>query len=1108
MWTGTDVKLSVEIRILSVGDDAILRIVSTTAVRDGDEEDEDAIKVEQHKGAITCIHVDSERIVTGSEDHSVCLYSLPTGQYQRLLLRCTLTVRDVVLRPGRHGTNSAQWAAIASDELDIKVVDTEDITNIMTLRGHRRGLKSLSFDSRGEFLISAGSDGELMVWDLRGEKPKCERVLRSIIATSDPETNEYCRMSWHPSGKNFAIPGKLGDTVIIEAYTWRHLYSLKETNQSDCIALVAWSNSGALLATVTVQGRLCIWKPDDDRKKPLFRDQAKCRITGLAWHPKEDDLCMTDELGRMSYWANAIPASAQEKGELERLFDEEATEVNEGDEQRSDTPRKKDEELAQYNASMLDDLGEDENPDDFVVDDDGAGYANPLDKPGQLKRYYEKGRAKVVADLEREYGGRRQMDLSGLEVQEAFQPGATPLQADRKYLAFNMVGVIYTIDLHTHHNMNVEFHDRSIRPFHFTDYHNYSMACLGESGACFASEASSGNPSTLFYRPFDTWATKADWTMHFRETESVKAIAITSSGPVAATSQRYLRFFSYSGLQTFVMSLPGPVVTMTGKGDWLLIIYHAGGVYHGEQNLAYMLFHVPTKRSVRRDGLPISPGSTLQWVGISDLGIPTAYDSTGVLRNLMRHNDFAWVPVLDSRIVRGEKQEWYWPVEVMEDRLMCITCKGADRLPPFPRPLMSDIPLQAPFLDMDTPNGVEEENHNRGEAEEKGEVDLREKDLLKQDVEMDKIIVKLILTACKAEKVQRALDLCGTLHTIKAIDGAIKIAVMHHLPALAERMNIVKEGRLRQERQSEERRLRQSSQTVATPHSGISAVLSAMDSDVRRDGSHARVRSDEMPTPGPVRIRNSRGRTSSGGIAKETSAFSDKVDATDELESSETSEATSTVKERRSSTHAVSAIGSTSENDTGGTLSRVHNPFAVGGISKPPAMSGSKNLFDAIKGVTSAKKIDADTKGRENEDNVRKRKNQTTLFGISRKDEDGVPPNEKRARRSEKKPGSIDDTDLRPSDNQVKGAVHSIASFFGRTVNEDGPADDRPLDDMNVEDGTEEMESGTEQTMASDPNVTDDKENEEITIADDDDGAKGHLGKFKFDRKGKGIAKG
>jgi len=40
---------------------------------------------------------------------------------------------------------------------------------------------------------------------------------------------------------------------------------------------------------------------------------------------------------------------------------------------------------------------------------------------------------------------------------------------------------------------------------------------------------------------------------------------------------------------------------------------------------------------------------------------------------------------------------------------------------------------------------------------------------------------------------QRALDLCHGLVLPKSIDGAIKIAIHFRFPALAEKMNIIKE---------------------------------------------------------------------------------------------------------------------------------------------------------------------------------------------------------------------------------------------------------------------------------------------------------------------------
>ena len=47
--------------------------------------------------------------VTGSEDGTVCLYSLETYQYDKMLVRCSLPIRDVALSPD--GT----WAAVASE---------------------------------------------------------------------------------------------------------------------------------------------------------------------------------------------------------------------------------------------------------------------------------------------------------------------------------------------------------------------------------------------------------------------------------------------------------------------------------------------------------------------------------------------------------------------------------------------------------------------------------------------------------------------------------------------------------------------------------------------------------------------------------------------------------------------------------------------------------------------------------------------------------------------------------------------------------------------------------------------------------------------------------
>ena len=131
------------------------------------------------------------------------------------------------------------------------------------------------------------------------------------------------------------------------------------------------------------------------------------------------------------------------------------------------------------------------------------------------------------------------------DIQDAFQPGSTPVKNGRRYLgkspyhpfphlpshlphtlAFNMHGIIYTIDAQTHHNVNVEFHDRSIRPFHFTDHYNFTMGSLGNQGALFACEEVGGVESRVYYRPFDGWAGKGEWSVGFSGGEVVKGLFV------------------------------------------------------------------------------------------------------------------------------------------------------------------------------------------------------------------------------------------------------------------------------------------------------------------------------------------------------------------------------------------------------------------------------------------------------------------------------------------------------------------------------------------------------------------------------------------------------
>ena len=58
-------------------------------------------------------------------------------------------------------------------------------------------------------------------------------------------------------------------------------------------------------------------------------------------------------------------------------------------------------------------------------------------------------------------------------------------------------------------------------------------------------------------------------------------VAITGKGPVVATDLKMLRFFSFTGRQIFIESVPGPIVSIVGSNDYLFLVYHQGAVFHG-----------------------------------------------------------------------------------------------------------------------------------------------------------------------------------------------------------------------------------------------------------------------------------------------------------------------------------------------------------------------------------------------------------------------------------------------------------------------------------------------------------------------------------------------
>ncbi|CAO3679543.1 unnamed protein product [Umbelopsis ramanniana] len=794
--------------IITAGSDSLIRVFKTAK----DERDAAATTIDKHSEAIQSIAVHRSNFATAGDDGIVCVFGNSTLDFEKMLVRSVSAVRMISYSP------SGSKIAVASDEETIRMFNVNDISIVIPIKGHKKFVKCVEFDPKGDFLISSACDGEVRVWDLDSAEGgvSCVATLPSIVPSTDQDSNIRATVSWRPNGAAFAVPGKNKDVQLIGRGTWQPIAVLKDGHDEN-ITTLNWSPNGNYLATATTSGQVCIW--DVSEKEIVAKYQNAIEVSGLSWHPTGNVLAFTDRYGQMTTWEDVVPM--QEKTLPHPALAHATISHDEVDELFGDTREPNGVRRQRGIDDMDRDDGEDNmsDLDDFVIDDDGDEHAEIGAGRRHQNRPNNGTNTSVIQQL-----------LSA--PQQPFQSGSTPykhtndrgepLEGERRYLAFNMVGVIYTIFQGTHSVINVEFHDKSQnRNFHFQDYFNYSMASLGKKGAVFAVEASDSvqsenmdgeeqpgrNPSRIYYRALGGLADNAEWSMRLPDGEEVIALAVNDVSVIVATTANYIRIFTLSGLQVHIFNLSN-MVAIAAAADLALLVYHGGIGVKGEPKLECLVYNTDKMETIQRSVMVTSPGASIQWIGFSETSLPASYDSNGILSVLFkqrRPDQATWVPVFDGSKVAQERglDEHYWPVGLLRDQIMCLVLKRKiNQYPTFPRPVISNIILQMPFLHMDSETTKLEESyvrtnimstHERDEATATSQEDEFHRILSNADIEMDKALLRLIQFACKAEKSQRAIDIAKSLHLSRSLDAAVKIATHHRMPALAERFNQIKE---------------------------------------------------------------------------------------------------------------------------------------------------------------------------------------------------------------------------------------------------------------------------------------------------------------------------
>ncbi|KAI9699386.1 MAG: hypothetical protein M1836_002997 [Candelina mexicana] len=812
-------------KLVTAGSNNAIRVYATGS--DGEPNN-----VDDCQDCNTAVAAANDFFVTGSEDGTVCMYSLQTYTLDKILVRCTLPVRDVVLSP------DGKWAAVASDELVVKVVNTEDMEKVLYLREQPKPVKHVSFHPSGSFLAVSCTDGIIYVYSVSTETPQLIRKVDGLIRSLETDAEASSRVVWHPDGRAFAVPTATRDIQVMSMDDWERQRAFTTGHLGDVTA-VAWSPNGALVASAGADRKIFVW--ETKTQKVLARYEYP-NVIALAWHPTENILSFTNSDGELFIYANFLSADhapflekglhpapfihdplAETSGNVRRL-------LTNGNKEHSEPRRAR-----RGSFDSLDEIlgsvdGMDDEEDDWVVDDDGAGYSEGLNRFGKRNSGHLDGIDPVVGKRRATYDSWRP------RLHRSFQPGSTPWRGNRKYLCLNLTGFVWTVDQDTHHTVTVEFYDREFhRDFHFTDPFLYDKACLNDNGTLFSCPPLKGNPAMIFYRPHETWTSRADWRTQLPAGEDITSISLSDSFIVVTTSTNYVRVFTLFGTPFRVYrQKSSPTVTCASWRDYVLTMGNGPVGGDGSTRLTYTIENVKRDEVCQsEDVVALTEGTEIQSVFFSDNGDPCIYDSTGVLLVLLHWRtpgQARWVPLLDTkqldRLASGKKEETYWPVAVAQDKFHCIILKGGDKYPYFPRPLLSEFEFKIPISsspantkdteDADATGGNEsaklEESFVRNSVtlglledliEGTSATHTQRAELARKEVEVDKVLLQLLAVECREseERGMKAVEIVGLMRdrSGRIVEAAAKVANRYGRGVLEEKIKEIAERRLRGE---------------------------------------------------------------------------------------------------------------------------------------------------------------------------------------------------------------------------------------------------------------------------------------------------------------------
>ena len=645
--------------------------------------------------------------------------------------------------------NSTVRKILFNESLKLLVAFSEDddihIINLSTFdvnkyKSHHEGsLKNMKITTKGDLLISTGTDGFLCIYEFLKEdvgkiQNKKKLKISSKLSLENPQMLDIDmnEMNVCAIGGNILLK-----TMFVDTSSYEHLSVLSENSISHKadINFVKWVNN-QILCTVDTSGnakiwnyttKTCIYEIDETSKDPVVGLNfvlLKQNLLTLFFIDNNGYLILTDKI-------NLDTFSSNEKKKVNQFDSKYKMHAgNDNPERKNALDAIKEDFNSNTNSNHMNDIKSSTelnelNDDSNILKDvnlsdieDEDGEVRPMQEIEKIRE--EKKQAMIEESMADKI-------IISLPQQALISSCTKPSDAkESRYLCWNLIGQIVARKESNFNSIDITFADISNKKkISFIDTNDMCLAVMNNCGAFLANKTEEENDdeyekedkpkqAVIEFKSIHTgtYSLLKDWSITLPQEENPLCLAIGVDWCAVYTTSFYLRTFSLFGTQKIILSLPH-VIAMAGYENHLAYVYHSATPLLGVQTLRFKILDSNNLFNEIYDGmLPLSPlndnnnDSILSWFGYSEEGVLITYDSEKVLRGFFFNISNNWIPLHEFKDTLNTN---FWLVGIQDEEIYGLELKShlVEPLVGVKLP-MKVLKIKMPFLSTNTDDTKEE----------------------------------------------------------------------------------------------------------------------------------------------------------------------------------------------------------------------------------------------------------------------------------------------------------------------------------------------------------------------------------------------------------------